>query len=71
MNQLDRAAVRARKLYRSKGFQGVYMRGVRAALAGRPSTANPYPTDDKKTWRASYRRAWHRGHRSISKTRVE
>lgn len=59
------ASRRARRLYpRSKGYRGVYVKGARAALAGRPRSTCPYPPDPLKTWRASWRRAWLRGYDS-------
>lgn len=59
-----RARQRARRLYpRSAGFQGAYLRGVEAALAGRPVDTCPYRR--KAGWQA-WRRAWLRGYQSVA-----
>lgn len=62
MNQVDRAERRARKLYRSSGFQGAYVKGARAALAGKPVESCPYV--GRGGWQA-WRRAWQLGYRSV------
>lgn len=43
------------------------MKGARAAANGASEAANPYKVDRGKTWRASYRAAWLRGHRSVAR----
>lgn len=61
------AQQRARRLYpKSKGYQGVYVAGWRAAKAKKGSSACPYPDDPKKTWRKAWRLAWMRGHLSYA-----
>lgn len=55
---LELAQKRARRLYRSKGFQNAYLRGYMTAESGRSRDACPYKRDEKKTWRLAYRRAW-------------
>lgn len=60
---VTRAWVRARRLYpRSSGFQRAYVRGVQAALAGRPPDVCPYRS--RGGWKA-WRAAWLHGHASI------
>lgn len=62
--QVERARTRAKRLYpASEAFQGSYVRGVRAALAGRPADDCPYRR--RGGWTA-WRRAWLRGHASVS-----
>lgn len=59
---VTRAWARARRLYRSDGFQRAYVRGVQSALAGKPADACPYRS--RGGW-AVWRRAWLAGYRSI------
>jgi ribosome modulation factor len=66
VNDVTRAGERARRLYpKSKAHQSVYVKGARAALAGRGESACPYARDPNKTWLRGYRKAWLRGHQSI------
>lgn len=66
MNQVERAERRARRLYRSSGFQGAYVKGARAALAGRPIESCPYVAKPGTTgWRV-WRRSWLLGYRSVA-----
>lgn len=58
---VQRARARARRRYRSAGFQNAYVAGARAALRGRPIDDCPYGR--KPGWRA-WRRAWLSGHAS-------
>lgn len=63
---LERARSRARRLYPdSTAFQGAYMKGVRARLAGRDAKACPYPATSQRSWRQNFRVAWMRGHASV------
>jgi ribosome modulation factor len=63
----ERARARARRLYpRSTAFQGAYMKGARAALAGKGPDACPYRRDPRRSWTQNFRVAWMRGHASIS-----
>ena len=58
---------RAARLYpTSTAFQGAYVKGARAALAGRPSSSCPYRRDARNTWRNAWRVAWMRGHQSVT-----
>lgn len=66
MNAHDAAKARADRVYRSPGFRRAYVNGATAAIQGRPVDANPYPVDQKKTWRAAYRNAWNLGYRSVA-----
>lgn len=69
MTPLDRARLRARRLYpRSKSYQSVYVKGARAAVGGGQESACPYKPDPLKTWARAYRTAWLRGFRSVSGT---
>ena len=72
MNQaveVARAQRRALRLYpRSKGFRSTYVRGARAALAGKAVDDCPYRRDQGKTWRRAYQLAWMRGYESIAPT---
>lgn len=63
--ELELAARRAARLYRSRQFQGIYVKGARAAQDGRPRSACPYPVDVRKTWNAVRRKAWLRGFDSL------
>lgn len=69
VDTLVHARQRAKRLYpKSRALQGSYMKGVKAALAGRPESACPYRVDARKTWRVAFRRAWLRGHQSESRS---
>lgn len=58
---------RAANLYpRSKSFQGAYVKGARARLAGRPIDSCPYAFDREKTWRGTFRAAWIHGWQSAA-----
>jgi ribosome modulation factor len=62
--EVARARGRARRLYpKSKGFQGAYLKGVRAALGGSSIDSCPYRRGDG--WRA-WRRAWLGGYHSVA-----
>lgn len=61
---VELARKRARRLYRSKGYQNTYLRGYLAATEGRTRDACPYKLDRKKTWLLAYRRAWLAGFQS-------
>lgn len=66
MNPEQRALARAKKLYpNSTRFQNTYMKGYRAALAGRPRESCPYKPDPLKTWGGVWRRAWLQGYQSV------
>lgn len=67
MNRLDYtlAQDRARRLYRSRGFQRAYLRGAVAASDGKPASTCPYQPDPRKTWLKVWRSAWLRGYASI------
>lgn len=62
--ELERAQTRARRIYpRSSGFQGAYVKGAQAALAGRSRDACPYR--NRRGWIA-WRRAWLSGYSSVA-----
>lgn len=63
--EVDLAGRRARRLYRSSQFQGLYVAGARARSDGRPRDACPYPATAAKTWNTTRRRAWLRGFDSV------
>lgn len=64
---LDRARSRARRLYpNSTAFQGAYMKGVRARLAGQGPDVCPYKRTAQRSWRQNFRIAWMRGHASVA-----
>lgn len=63
MSEVQEATLRARRLYRSKGFRGAYVAGARAAVNGRSEESCPYSSE--ATWARTWRRAWLRGFKSI------
>lgn len=63
-SSIQMAEARARRLYpRSSGFQGAYVKGARAAIAGRTASTCPYKSAGGWT---AWRRAWLRGFQSIA-----
>lgn len=69
MSDIDEARARARRLYKSKGLQGVYMRGFIARQAGTPIESCPY-RDDGATWARTFRKAWRRGWEAANELEV-
>jgi ribosome modulation factor len=65
-SELARAQERAERVYpKSTAFQGAYVKGARAKLAGRPVGSCPYKRDSRNTWRTAWRLAWIRGYNSV------
>lgn len=72
MTLIDEAQARARRLYpRSRAMRNVYLRGVRAALAGKPISVCPYPVTHDGTYRQAWRLAWTGGYHSVPPQHVE
>jgi len=68
--ELERAAVRAKRLYVSAGFQKAYRAGARARLDGLDVSACPYRRRPGGGWQA-WRAAWTRGWTSVDDMMVE
>lgn len=58
---VTRAWTRARRLYKSEGFQRAYVAGAKAKLAGKPADECPYrrrPGGGWSAWRVSWMLGW-------------